>query len=79
LHKARKLPAALASFAESDQRAPTNILQNRWYALWKVRANTIASYTFWYGRSLNSTLQHSALATGDDRRSTGAIPQAHAV
>jgi len=56
--------AALASFAESDQRAPTNILQNRWYGLWKVRANTVASYTFWYGRSLNSALQHAVLATG---------------
>ncbi len=56
--------AALASFAESDQRAPTNILQNRWYALWKLRANTVASYTFWYGRTLNSSLQHAALATG---------------
>lgn len=56
--------AALASFAESDQRAPTNILQNRWYALWKVRANTVASYTFWYGRSLNSSLQHAVLAPG---------------
>jgi hypothetical protein len=56
--------AALASFAESDQRAPTNILQNRWYALWKVRANTVASYTFWYGRTLNSALQHAVLATG---------------
>jgi hypothetical protein len=57
--------AALASFAESDQRAPTNILQNRWYALWKVRANTVAGYTFWYGRSLNSALQHAILATGN--------------
>lgn len=56
--------AALASFAESDQRAPTNILQNRWYALWKLRANTVASYTFWYGRTLNSSLQHAILATG---------------
>jgi hypothetical protein len=56
--------AALASFAESDQRAPTNILQNRWYALWKVRANTVASYTLWYGRTLNSNLQHAILATG---------------
>lgn len=56
--------AALASFAESDQRAPTNILQNRWYALWKVRANTVASYTFWYGRTLNRNLQHAVLATG---------------
>jgi hypothetical protein len=56
--------AALASFAESDQRAPTNILQNRFYALWKLRQNTQASYTFWYGRSLNSALQHAALASG---------------
>jgi Putative porin len=56
--------AALASFAESDQRAPTNILQNRWYALWKLRANTVASYTFWYGHTLNSNLQHAILATG---------------
>src|SRR3984893_780926 len=56
--------AAIASFAESDQRAPTNILQNRSYALWKVRANTMASYTFWYGRTLNSNLQHAILATG---------------
>lgn len=56
--------AAIASFAESDQRAPTNILQNRWYALWKLRANTVASYTFWYGRTLNSNLQHAVLATG---------------
>jgi hypothetical protein len=56
--------AAIASFAESDQRAPTNILQNRWYALWKVRANTMASYTFWYGRTLNSNVQHAIRATG---------------
>lgn len=56
--------AAIASFAESDQRAPTNALQHRWYALWKVRANTLASYTFWYGRTLNSSLQHAVLATG---------------
>jgi Putative porin len=56
--------AAISSFAESDQRAPTNILQHRWYALWKIRANTVASYTFWYGRTLNSNLQHAILATG---------------
>ena len=56
--------AAISSFAESDQRAPTNILQHRWYALWKIRANTVASYTFWYGRTLDSNLQHAILATG---------------
>ena len=49
---------------ESEHRAPTNILQNRISALWKVRANTVASYTFWIGRTLNSSLQHAILATG---------------
>jgi len=56
--------AVLASFAESDQRAPTNILQHRVYALWKLRGNTVASYTLWIGRSLNPSLQHAALAPG---------------
>ena len=56
--------AAIASFAESDQRAPTNILQNRWYVLWKLRSNTVAQYTLWYGRTLNSGLQHAVLASG---------------
>jgi hypothetical protein len=56
--------AVIASFAESEQRAPTNILQNRFYGLWKLRSNTVASYTFWYGRTLNSALQHAVLAPG---------------
>lgn len=56
--------AVLASFAESDQRAPTNILQHRVYGLWKLRPNTVASYTLWLGRSLNPSLQHAAVAPG---------------
>src|SRR5581483_3146972 len=56
--------AVLASFAESDQRAPTNIVQHRVYGLWKVRSNTVASYTLWLGRTLNPSLQHAALAPG---------------
>jgi hypothetical protein len=52
--------AAIASFVESDQRAPTNILQNRIYALWKLRANTIASFTWWRGRVLNTYLENNA-------------------
>ena len=50
----------IASFAESDQRAPTNILQNRIYALWKLRANTLASFTWWHGRTLNTNLENNA-------------------
>ncbi|MGA8736675.1 MAG: putative porin [Terriglobales bacterium] len=52
--------AAIASFVESDQRAPTNILQNRFYALWKLRANTLASFTWWHGRVLNTYLENNA-------------------
>src|SRR5207237_2032456 len=54
--------AVVASIAESDQRAPTNILQNRFYANWKLRSNTLASFTFWRGRTLNSFLENNAAA-----------------
>jgi multidrug efflux pump subunit AcrA (membrane-fusion protein) len=52
--------AVIASFVESDQRAPTNILQNRFYALWKLRANTVAGFTWWRGRVLNTYLENNA-------------------
>jgi putative porin len=56
--------AALASFAESDQRAPTNILQHRFYALWRMAPNTTAAFTWWHGHTLNPFLQNAVLATG---------------
>jgi hypothetical protein len=52
--------ADIASFGESDQRTPTNLLQHRIYALWKVRANTLASFTWWHGRVLNTNLENNA-------------------
>jgi hypothetical protein len=52
--------SVLASIAESDQRAPTNIVQNRIYANWKLRANTVASFTWWHGRVLNTFLENNA-------------------
>jgi hypothetical protein len=52
--------AVLASIAESDQRAPTNIVQNRIYANWKIRANTVAGFTWWRGRVLNTYLENNA-------------------
>ncbi|HZQ25673.1 MAG TPA: putative porin [Terriglobales bacterium] len=52
--------AAIASFVESDQRAPTNILQNRVYGLWRVRSNTVASVSWWHGRVLNTNLENNA-------------------
>ena len=56
--------SAIASFVESDQRAPTNILENRVYALWKIRANTVGSFTWWHGRTLNTSLQNAVRAAG---------------
>lgn len=53
--------SVISSFDESDQRAPTNIVQNRFYALWKIRANTVAAFTWWNGRTLNPFLQNAAL------------------
>jgi len=55
--------ADIASFGESDQRTPTNLLQHRIYALWKLRANTLASFTYWRGRVLNSNLENNAALT----------------
>jgi flagellin-like hook-associated protein FlgL len=52
--------SVLSSIAESDQRAPTNILQNKVYGNWKVRSNTTASVTWWYGRVLNTFLENNA-------------------
>ena len=55
--------SVLASIAESDQRAPTNVLQNKFYANWKLRPNTVAQFTWWYGRVLNSNLENNPAKT----------------
>ena len=56
--------SVISSFNESDQRAPTNVLQNRIYGLWKVRNNITAAYTLWIGRTLNTGLQNATLGPG---------------
>ncbi|MBZ5597268.1 MAG: putative porin [Acidobacteriia bacterium] len=52
--------AILATFSESEQRASTNIVEHRIYALWKLRSNTIASFNWWRGRTLNTGLENNA-------------------
>jgi hypothetical protein len=56
--------SVIASFNESDQRAPTNILQNKIYGSWKIRSNVTAAYTYWFGRTLNTGLENSVRAAG---------------
>jgi len=56
--------SVLASFNESDQRAPTNILQHRLYFNYKLARNTVASYTFWFGRTLDDTLPNARRGPG---------------
>lgn len=51
--------AIIASFGESDQRAPTNILQNRIYGTWRPQKNVLAQYTMWFGRVLNNGLENN--------------------
>lgn len=56
--------AAIASWGESDQRAPTNVLQHRFYGLWRVAPNTTASFTWWHGRTLDPYLENAILGAG---------------
>jgi hypothetical protein len=56
--------SVLASFDESDQRAPTNVIQNKFYVNWKIRANTVAGYTLWVGHTLNPNLQSAVKPAG---------------
>ncbi|MBZ5655981.1 MAG: putative porin [Acidobacteriia bacterium] len=56
--------STIASWGESDQRAPTNVLQHRIYALWRVAPNTTASFTWWHGRTLDPYLENAVLAPG---------------
>jgi flagellar biosynthesis chaperone FliJ len=64
--------AILASFGESDQRAPTNIVQNRIYALWRVKKNALAQYTMWIGRTLNTGLENNAASVNGTIKTAGA-------
>jgi hypothetical protein len=63
--------SVLASIAESDQRAPTNIVQNKVYAGWKLRSNTVANFTWWHGRVLNSYLENNAALAGKSITTAG--------
>lgn len=56
--------SVIASFNESDQRAPTNVIQNRLFGTWRVHPNVTAAFTGWFGRTLNTNLQHAALGPG---------------
>lgn len=56
--------SVIASFNESDQRAPTNIIQNRIYGTYRLHPNVTAAFTGWIGRTLNTNLQHAALGPG---------------
>ena len=56
--------SVISSFNEGDQRAPTNVLQHRFYFLYKVQRNTVLSYTQWIGRTLNTSLPNALREPG---------------
>lgn len=56
--------SVLAAFVESDQRAPTNIIQNQVAFQYLLKSNITLASTFWFGRTLNTSLQNAVLAPG---------------
>ncbi len=56
--------AVISAFNESDLRAPTNVLQHRLNFQYQVARNTTLSYTSWFGRTLDRTLQNAQTPTG---------------
>src|SRR5947208_8228962 len=53
--------AVISSFAESDERSPTNVIQHKIYTGWMVAKNTQALFTWWVGRAQDLTLPNTAL------------------
>ena len=56
----------------SDQRAPTNIIQNRIYGMWRPQKNVLAQYTMWFGRTLNTDLENNAASVNATIKTAGA-------
>jgi hypothetical protein len=56
--------AVIASFNESDQRSPTNVVQHKIYFNWKVKNNVTFGVTDWMGRTLNTSLENAKRASG---------------
>ena len=53
--------AVISSFAESDERAPTNVIQHKIYGGFMLAKNTQALITLWHGRVQDVTLPNTAL------------------
>lgn len=56
--------AVISQFNESDYRAGTNVAQHRTFFNWAVAPNTVASYTLFVGRTLDTRLQNAARLSG---------------
>jgi hypothetical protein len=48
--------STIASFVESEQRLPTNVLQHRMYAQYRTHPRILLTGTLWVGRVLDSSL-----------------------
>jgi len=48
--------AVISSFAESDNRAPTNVIQHKFYLSWMLAKNTQLQWTLFRGRVQDATL-----------------------
>ena len=57
--------SVISSFNQSDQRAPTNVVDHRFYLQYKVAHNAQLAYTQWFGRTLNVNLVNAATVAGN--------------
>ena len=48
--------AVISSFAESDERSPTNVIQHKFYLAWLPAKNVTLQWTLWHGRIQDATL-----------------------
>jgi putative porin len=51
--------AVISSFAQDDQRTPTNGIQHKFYVNYLLAKNTTAVFTWWHGRTQDATLQNA--------------------
>lgn len=56
--------AVIGAFNESDQRAPTNVLQHKIYFNWRIKDNVTFGITDWIGRTLNTSLENAVRKSG---------------
>jgi hypothetical protein len=66
--------SVISSWAESDQRWPTNTFQHKIWGVWKVAPNTTLGYTQWIGRTLDTGVPNTSAFGFTGRTTATPVP-----